>query len=92
MAVGGPTHVVRLVFAPGGQRVVGQVLRPADQVVRLDPATRVVEPLLGGASSGALAFAPDGSRVAWVSTESTFGRLCVSRPDGSERLPSGTGS
>jgi hypothetical protein len=87
--IGGPTHVVWEVFAPDGSHLVGYRYRPAHEVVRLHPATRAVEALLGGAWSGALDFAPDGSRVAWVSTEGTLGRLWVGRPDGSERLPLG---
>jgi Tol biopolymer transport system component len=78
-ALGGPTHTWLLRATPDGRRLVGAVHRPGTEIVRVDPSTRDVAPLLGRAAAGVLAFSSDGSRVAWAGPDR---RLFVSRPDG----------
>jgi hypothetical protein len=87
--LGGPTHVSRIRVTPDGQQVVAFVYRVGVEVVRLGRSSGTPEPLFpDGTRAWALAYSPDGSRVAWVG-ENWPGRLWVSHPDGTDRLPLG---
>lgn len=81
-----PSHVTAMRFTPDGHRIVAQVQRPGSEVVRYEPRTGDVAPLLGGARAGVAEFSPDGAWVAWVSNDGGRARLWRSRPDGSSSL------
>jgi serine/threonine protein kinase len=88
--LGGPTHPFRLRFTPDGRRLVAFVFRPGVETARFDAATGLVgPPLLDGARAPTVVYSPDRSRIAWVAAEFFPGRLWVSRPDGTERMPLG---
>ncbi len=88
--LGGPTHAFHLRFTPNGQQLAAFVFRPGAELLRLDAAKGAAgSPVLDGTRACMLAHSPDGTRVAWVSADLWPGRLWVSRPDGSERLPLG---
>ncbi len=88
--LGGPTHAFHIRFTPEGQRLVAFVFRVSAELLRLDAVTGVAgPPVMDGTRAYTLAYSPDGSRVAWVAAERWPGRLWISRPDGSERLPLG---
>jgi dipeptidyl aminopeptidase/acylaminoacyl peptidase len=82
VALGGPTHTWLIRATPDGRHLVGAVDRPGNEIVRVDPATRDVVPLLGRAVASVLDFSPDGAKVAWSIDEKS---LHVSRPDGTDR-------
>jgi Tol biopolymer transport system component len=81
-----PSDVTAMRFTPDGQLIVAQVQRPGTEVVRFDPRTGEVSPLLGGARAGVAEFSPDGAWVAWVSNDGGRARLWRTRPDGSSAL------
>jgi len=78
-----PSHIFWMRSTPDGRRLVGFVSRSASAIVRIDPWTKAITSLLGGARASSLRYSPDGSEAAWISAD---GHLWLSRPDGTQKV------
>ena len=81
-----PSPLFWIRFTPDGHQLVGHQDRASSEVVRLDPQTRELKLLLGGARVSVAEYSPNGSRLAWVASDGGVGRLWVSRGDGTDRV------